>query len=202
MIEEEKWDKLPSKTHLRGFLKIELSFLKIPVEILSQYPEIFSEPTGSQADSPAGKQVQADPKKLYSASKAKKIVLAAIALFIVIDCLIFFMAFINISKGVSIFSKTRTIRKTTQVKTTQVKTTSFLLEATENVWILAKTNGKIVLEKTLDKGEKKELKGGKIFLRIGNAGGLLIVHKGKVFGPLGKKGEVKNVIIDKNFFSK
>lgn len=206
-IEEEKWNKFPSQTHLKGFLKNYLAFLDIPTEILSQYPEIFSEPAGSQTDLPAGKQVQDEPKKLYNASKAKKIVLAVIALFIVIDCLIFF---INIFKLESIVRQTKSIKKTAIVShlyniTANIKsskTMSFSLEATENVWILAENNGKIILEKTLRKGEKKELKGGKVFLRMGNAGGLLIIHNGKRFGPFGKKGEVKNIIIDKNFFSK
>lgn len=199
MIEEEKWYKFPSKTHLKGFLKTELSFLHIPVEILKEYPEIFSESGEQQTDPPEKKQIQSGLKELYYGARTKKISFGIIIFLIIIGSLMLFISIFQLKTPPKpIGFKTILSKKTIPVN--GGVRTSFSLEATENVWILAEDNGKIILEKTLKKGEKKKLKGKRIFIRIGNAGGLLIIHNGKSFGPFGKSGEVKNIIVDKKFF--
>ncbi|MCL5409077.1 MAG: DUF4115 domain-containing protein [Candidatus Omnitrophica bacterium] len=201
-IEQEKWNKFPSQTHLKGFLKNYLSFLHIPVDIINQYPEIFSESDNSQTEFLEPQYTETE--NIYYVSTGKKIFRSIIVFIILILCII---VFIHIFKQKSKLPKSSLTKQILLIimdkpntKTKNKKSLSFSLKAAENVWVQAKSNNKIIFEKILTRGEKENLKGEKIFLRIGNAGGLIILYNGKTFGPFGKKGEVKNIIIDKTFF--
>ncbi len=197
-IEEEQWNKFPSKTHLKGFLKQYLSFLHIPVEIINQYPEIFSEHKDSQEPAP----------KKISVRKGKKINIVIIICIIIIFCLVLLIYKVKNSRGFiskAVIPSQSTLPMSSQhrgMNAKQIKTISFSLEAAGKVWVQASSSGKIIFENILNKGEKKNLRGEKIFIRMGNAGGLLIDYKGKILGPFGKSGEVKNIVVDKNFLSK
>jgi cytoskeleton protein RodZ len=68
------------------------------------------------------------------------------------------------------------------------------ITAAEPVWVLARANGKYLFSGTLDANTSKTLEAnGTVLLRVGNAGGLNITLNGKPVGPLGPKGQVRDV---------
>jgi len=68
------------------------------------------------------------------------------------------------------------------------------ITAAEPVWVSARANGKFLFSGTLDANQTKTLEAnGTVVLRVGNAGGLNITLNGKPIGPLGPKGQVRDV---------
>jgi cytoskeleton protein RodZ len=68
------------------------------------------------------------------------------------------------------------------------------ISAAEPVWVLARADGKFLFSGTLDANQTKTVEAnGTVVLRVGNAGGLNITLNGKPIGPLGPKGQVRDV---------
>ncbi len=68
------------------------------------------------------------------------------------------------------------------------------ITAAEPVWVLARANGKYLFSGTLDTNQTKSVEtDGTLTLRVGNAGGISITLNGKPIGPLGPKGQVRDV---------
>jgi cytoskeleton protein RodZ len=68
------------------------------------------------------------------------------------------------------------------------------ITAAEPVWVLARANGKYVFSGTLEANQTKSVdSNGTVTLRVGNAGGVNISLNGKPIGPLGPKGQVRDV---------
>ena len=68
------------------------------------------------------------------------------------------------------------------------------ITAAEPVWVLARANGKYLFSGTLDANQTKSVEAnGTVTLRVGNAGGLSVTLNGKPVGPLGPKGQVRDV---------
>jgi cytoskeleton protein RodZ len=68
------------------------------------------------------------------------------------------------------------------------------ITAAEPVWVLARANGKYLFSGTLEANQMKAIEtNGTLVLRVGNAGGLSITFNGKPIGPVGPKGQVRDV---------
>jgi cytoskeleton protein RodZ len=68
------------------------------------------------------------------------------------------------------------------------------ITAAEPVWVMARANGKYVFSGTLEANQTKSVDAnGTVTLRVGNAGGVNISLNGKPIGPLGPKGQVRDV---------
>lgn len=68
------------------------------------------------------------------------------------------------------------------------------LTADEPVWVLARADGKYVFSGTLDANQTKSVEANEaITLRLGNAGGVNIMLNGKPIGPVGPKGQIREV---------
>jgi len=66
--------------------------------------------------------------------------------------------------------------------------------AEEPVWILARADGKYAFSGTLEANQSRTVEAADtILLRLGNAGGVSITFNGKPIGPVGPKGQVRNV---------
>jgi cytoskeleton protein RodZ len=62
------------------------------------------------------------------------------------------------------------------------------------VWIRAEVNGKTLFEGTLQPQESRTFEAvGQMKVRLGNAGGVTMTFNGKPIGPLGPKGQIRNV---------
>ena len=70
------------------------------------------------------------------------------------------------------------------------------LTANEAVWVRVVSDGKYVFSGTLQPNQTRVVDAGQaVDLRLGNAGGVNIVLNGKPLGPVGPKGQVRNVQI-------
>jgi cytoskeleton protein RodZ len=68
------------------------------------------------------------------------------------------------------------------------------LTAGEPVWVLARADGKYIFSGTLDANQTKSVDANEaVTLRLGNAGGISITLNGKPVGPVGPKGQVREV---------
>jgi hypothetical protein len=68
------------------------------------------------------------------------------------------------------------------------------ITAAEPVWVMARANGKYLFSGTLETNQTKSVEAnGTLTLRVGNAGGLNITLNGKPIGPVGPKGQVRDV---------
>jgi cytoskeleton protein RodZ len=68
------------------------------------------------------------------------------------------------------------------------------ITATEPVWLRVSSDGKSIFSGTLAANESRVVDAGqKVELRLGNAGGVNVSLNGKPIGPIGPKGQVRNV---------
>jgi cytoskeleton protein RodZ len=68
------------------------------------------------------------------------------------------------------------------------------ITAAEPVWVMARANGKYLFSGTLEANQTKSVDAnGTVTLRVGNAGGVNITLNGKPIGPVGPKGQVRDV---------
>jgi cytoskeletal protein RodZ len=68
------------------------------------------------------------------------------------------------------------------------------LTAAEPVWILAKTDGKYAFSGTIEANSSRVVEGSdRVFLKLGNAGGVLVWLNGRAMGMLGDEGQVLQV---------
>src|SRR3954447_1201551 len=66
--------------------------------------------------------------------------------------------------------------------------------AEEPVWMLARADGKFLFSGTLEPNQSREVDANEMLtLRLGNAGGVAITLNGKSVGPVGPKGQVREV---------
>lgn len=73
------------------------------------------------------------------------------------------------------------------------------LSAVEKCWLSVMTDGKEVFAGMLQPNETKSLQGQEeARIRTGNAGGVTVNFNGRSLGPLGRRGEVRTVIFNKN----
>jgi len=68
------------------------------------------------------------------------------------------------------------------------------ITADEEVWVRATVNGKVKFEATLGPHDSRTIDAdGTVELRLGNAGGATITLNGNPIGPVGPKGQIRNV---------
>ena len=68
------------------------------------------------------------------------------------------------------------------------------ITAEEEVWVRATVNGKVKFETTLEPHDSRTVDAdGTVELRLGNAGGATITLNGNPIGPVGPKGQIRNV---------
>jgi cytoskeleton protein RodZ len=66
--------------------------------------------------------------------------------------------------------------------------------ADETAWVLARADGKYLFSGTLEPSQSRSVEANEMLtLRLGNAGGVTITLNGKPVGPIGPKGQVREV---------
>lgn len=177
-MENGKWQNFPSKAHRIGFLKKYLSYLKIPDEILLEYPEFNLN----------NKEKEAEPEK-KEFSFVPLILWTAVIVVIIIFVVFFIQIFLKKEKNIVNTGSGYVI----PVKESQ--TCTITIKAIENVWLRVIVDGEKRIEKLFKSGESVTINGSTIKIRTGNAGGILIEKDGKTSGPFGKTGQVKEIMI-------
>lgn len=73
---------------------------------------------------------------------------------------------------------------------------SLFLEASEQTWIMYSRDGSEPVDVMLYPGDRLSIQArGKIYLKIGNAGGVVGTLNGKLLPPFGEKGQVKEITL-------
>ena len=64
------------------------------------------------------------------------------------------------------------------------------LRATERAWVTINVDGEHAYSGIMEPNEETEVRGGKVKVKSGNAGGIALVVDGKNIGPMGESGQV------------
>jgi hypothetical protein len=69
-----------------------------------------------------------------------------------------------------------------------------VLSATEETWVRVTSDGSHIFSGTLTPEETRTVEGtGNIRLRVGNAGGLSVTLNGRPVGPIGPRGQIREL---------
>lgn len=88
------------------------------------------------------------------------------------------------------------VRETEPASPSSHQLSSLFLEASELTWIMYTRDGMEPVDVMLYPGDRLSIQArGKIYLKIGNAGGVVGTLNGNLLPPFGKKGEVKEITL-------
>ena len=195
-IEEDRFtDYTP--VYVKGFLKIYCKFLGIDLEdLISEYEKKFI----SQEKEIISKKPSRKLKlSLNIHPKAKRIILSVL---ILLTLAISLLSLLFIFERIRTSSPTK-IESPPKEETVQKKELRIALRAKEDCWLRVKVDGKLIFQSVLKKGRQESWKGKeRIELDVGNAGALILEVNGRVFSPLGRRGQViKDILITKEGLS-
>jgi len=75
------------------------------------------------------------------------------------------------------------------------------LSATEATWLSISADGKRIFSGVLQPSQTKTLSGSDVAkMKVGNAGGIEVLWNGKAIGPIGPRGQVRDVLFTKDNF--
>jgi len=199
-LEEDAMDKI-SPAYVKGLLKIYCTLLGVdPKDFIEEYTEDKSklDISGSSLVKP-----QVKISVLKEGLKIKPII-------VVVCLLIVGLIAFKFGKGISIHRVVRlkkpAVTTAVPTKKSQIPSTTSVItkpklgiRAKEDCWLEVRCDGKTIFRSILKKGnfeywEAKE----RIEFSLGNAGGVDVEVNGKLFSPLGRRGQViKNITITK-----
>ncbi|MCM8821664.1 MAG: DUF4115 domain-containing protein [Candidatus Omnitrophica bacterium] len=179
-MENGQWQAFSSTAHRIGFLKKYLAYLKIPSDILLEYPEFY----------PVAESVE-NVKNEKPAESSLIWILIVSSVFL---CLLLFLLLFN--KDARLKENFVSVDSGYVLPDPVKENRDIKLKAIDDVWIRVAVDDKKIVEKILKAGESISISGNEIFIRIGNAGGLLIERNGETTGPFGKLGQVKELRIN------
>jgi hypothetical protein len=209
MMEEGRWDALPSLTHLRGYLKIYLSALKLDPALMKTFEaelfpvlqEISQDPQEPRSGPQRKTQpASAAPFRKYGGSEPL-LPLPLVSLFLVAAAVLVAVPGIVFH---TLHARSRPVPETAAsvaaLPDAKRGIRSITVIAIEPVWVRVAADGVIVCKKLFRAGERRTFSGRVFFLRVGNAGGFALESDGARFGPFGGKGEVIDFAVDDAFF--
>lgn len=203
-IESNDFDKLPAPTYVKGFLRSYAKYLELdPDQIIAIYNKHYPNQS-EQVLILKGKEI---PRIGLKMGKSKFILWASLA---AITILIVTLGTIRISRSLKSKNIRKKQAKPTITKRAAEKTTPLPLtipistpirltaQTADSVWMRVNSDGKLIFEGILAKGEEKTWRANKEFrLRIGNPAKLNLTVNGQVVSKLAPYGPV-NVTINKN----
>ncbi len=209
-LESERFELIPSPTYVRGFLKMYGEFLGVDYKsLISEYTIRYG--GAAKKIKKSGEKVER-LKTLNSGRSSLK--LSSPGIFVIICLVVLICAFFIKLVFFSGRSEDQYYKDVTSpmpaqyldIKTASVKLPVIVsrgdaqheveVTASEDVWIAVWLDGKEFPAGILSAGQGEKWLGGKIHLKIGNAGGLKVKVDGKPLKPLGKPGEVVHLYID------
>lgn len=187
--------------YVKGFIKIYCRFLGIdPAAFIQSYDRVKVIPH-SQLKSPEPSFLSELKMKISSLpsvklKKIKKIV-------IIILCLLFILVAFKLLRrkpSLAVQEKLPPVKTAVNKVNLVSETIKVVVRAKQDCWIKATADGKVVYQAILKKDRFESWNAQKqIELSLGNAGGLELEINGKLFSPLGRRGQViKRVLINKD----
>ncbi len=193
-IEEDQYPILPSPTYVKGFL---LSYAKYvgldPNDVLFRYENSLREKSVTRPESPSEKKIVRNMKYLWMIGGA-----------MVAGLFASYFLFVHPSKppveSAPVKPKVEETlasppQKVGTIPSPEEQPFSLQLKAVEETWVQIQINEQPQHEMTLRPGESTSHQAQKrIYLLVGNAGGLDIIFKGKTLPRFGKSGEVVHLV--------
>lgn len=198
-LEANDFSKIPAPTYVKGYLRSYANYLGIDSDhLIAEYNRQY--PTES-------KQVLIlQGKKLPSVGlDAKKLIRPKILIpvGIIIGLLISIVFFITTTPKKQIIHTKKPIEEPQKVSPTTITTPittpiSLCAHPLENVWLRVYSDGKLIFEGTLKKGDEETWQAqNELRLRIGNPGKLNLTLNGRSIGTVSPYGPVNVVINEK-----
>jgi cytoskeletal protein RodZ len=195
-IEEDQYSSLPSGTYVKGFLLAYAKYLGLdPNDVLLRYESGLRGKPIPWPEAPPEKEILWSRKYLWMIGGV-----------IVVGLAVSYFLFLRPSKlPVESISVKPRVEETlpsapapppaAAVSTQEEQPFSLQLKAIEETWVRIQVDGELEKEMTLNPGEMTSHRAMKrIYLLVGNAGGLDLIFKGKSLERFGKSGEVVTLI--------
>jgi transcriptional regulator with XRE-family HTH domain len=193
-IEEDQYASLPSPTYVKGFLLSYAKYIGLdPNDVLLRYENSLRGKSVTRPEAPPKKKIVRNMKYLWMIGGVIVVSLFAS----------YFLLFHPSKPPIESISVKPKVEETLPSPPQMVGTISspegqpfsLQLKAVEETWVRIQINGQPQHEMTLRPGESISHQAQKrIYLLVGNAGGLDIIFKGKTLARFGKSGEVVNLI--------
>ncbi len=182
-MENGNWHIFPSIAHRIGFLKKYLEYLKIPSEILLEYPGF----------NPSIQKVETSEQK--SEGRFSSMIFWVSGVIVIFLFSLFFIVHSKFFRS----DKNSISTEVQHAHSSDVDKNAFniSIKATEDAWVRVMVDGEKFIERILKAGEIVSVSGVEMVIRTGNAGGTLIEKDGKTSGPFGKSGQVKEIKISR-----
>lgn len=194
-LEKDRFDVLPPKVYATGFVKKYGMFLGLDEQLLVE--EFQRQAYANQPDEDDEQPIPTRPQP--ERSYKPKNVIAGIAFLVVVILLGSYLVpmIVNHSKDAKTVpvpqqEKQNAVKPpVTKTPTAEADALDLVIETQEDCWMQVVVDGEKKLEATEPKDKRFEFKGKeKIFLRVGNAGGITITLNGQEVKPLAGKGQV------------
>lgn len=183
-LEEEDFDKIPGEVVLKGFMKIYAEFLGVDYSTINS--ELNKKLKKHKIPDEKKPQIISQQKGSVDFKKITLVLLSVLILLIVLVGLFSFIGYvIKASKKLSIVNSNKIVEKNI------AKNIKIDAEIIEKTWLLVYSDGKLVFKGILSKGDKRSwVANKKLFLKIGNAGGVRLFSNGKEILSPGQHGQV------------
>lgn len=194
-VEEDQYDLLPSPIYVRGFLLAYAKYIGLdPNNVLFRYEEMIKKESVAEAKPQSQKNISWNKKYIYMIGGIILICLVT-SYFIFIRTSQSPMESISIKPEVEkkLPSSSVQIPKTTSIP--EKKPFSIQIKAFEKTWVRIQVNGQPEKEMIFNPGEGGSYQASnRIYLLVGNAGGLDLILNEKKLEKFGKSGEVVTLI--------
>ena len=194
-IEEDRYELLPSPTYVRGFLLAYAQYIKLnPQEVLLRYERFLKKESVVHLEAEF-------PRRVFWNKKQPWIVIGVIVISLIAS---YFLHPYRSKLHVEPISMKPEVQKAfPSVPSTQTSEAtsihgerpfSLMLKAVEKTWVRIRVNGQPEKEMIFKPGEGGSYQAlSRIYLTIGNAGGLEMIFNEKTLEKFGKSGEVVNL---------
>ncbi len=193
-IEEDRYPTLPSPTYVKGFLLSYAKYIGLdPNEVLLRYENSLRGTSITRPGAPPEKKMVRNMKYLWMIGGVIVVGLFAS----------YFLLFHPSEPPIEPIPVKPKVEETLpsppqkggSVSSPEEQPFSLQLKAVEETWVRIQINDQPQHEMTLRPGESTSHQAQKrIYLLLGNAGGLDIIFKGKTLGRFGKSGEVVHLV--------
>lgn len=189
-IEEDQWNLLPSTTYVRGFLLSYAKYLGLdPHEVLLRYETVLK-------GEPVIRSETQSPKRGIWNSKQAWVIGGGIALSLIVSYFFYPSRPIidppsSKRESQELLPSTPSPQRSAPTPVTGENPFSLRLKAVEETWVRIQVDGQPEKEMTFKPGEEGAYRAlNRIYLIVGNAGGLDLIFNEKPMERFGKSGEV------------
>ncbi len=192
-LERDEFDKLPGETFVKGFIKAYASCIGLSGdEAILRYMEYKEKKLKEKEETVS----QFRPKTSWGIKRVRLII--GILLLILLFLILGFISYTREHKHALPFKKEVPVKKERAlirepVKRAEEREYHIFIKAKEKTWLRVKIDNRPHFDIILKRGDTLLERAKKLYLIIGNAGGIDLFINGKFAGKLGESGEVVTI---------